>query len=219
MNLDESLTAALKAVEDFGPRSSKKLIPIHGFIAYELEKIFQKDNYNIHYNVGNSKINSEDTVVGLLYPKDIDITIIRKIDRKIILCIGLKFVLNNFKQNANNYIETMMGETANIQLKGIPYGHISFLQNTYEYFKKDGTKRENDEILNDKDIIKYINLMSLPKEQVVKPFAMAIHFLMNDFGIARSFLNESQFSENIIQHLKTDLSLQNFFIEANKLVC
>lgn len=59
-------------------------------------------------------------VKGKYYDKDIDITVTK--DNKPVMCIGIKFITSNYKQNTNNYFENMMGETANIQaLKNLPY--------------------------------------------------------------------------------------------------
>ena len=98
-------------------------------------------------------------VTGKYYPKDIDITITQ--NDKPVLCLGIKFVTSNYKQNANNYFENMMGETANIQALGdLPYAQMIILRHETPYYEKnDAANPAKIEIVNDKDIQKYLNLV------------------------------------------------------------
>ena len=151
----------IKAVEQsfkmyklYGARSTAKLKPIHKFIAETLAKIFGKD-FELHF-MGDE--NKEMTVAGKYYPKDIDITISR--NKEPVFCLGIKFVTSNYKQNANNYFENMMGETANIQATQLPYAQFIILRHETPYYKKNETEIPSKiEIINDKDISKYLKLM------------------------------------------------------------
>ena len=105
----EAVEQSFKIYKLHGARSTAKLKPIHKFIAETLAKIFGKD-YELHFIDDENK---EMTVAGKYYPKDIDITISK--NKEPIFCLGIKFVTSNYKQNANNYFENMLGETANIQ--------------------------------------------------------------------------------------------------------
>jgi hypothetical protein len=69
----------------------------------------------------------EATVQGKYYPKDIDIAVMK--DDKAIFCLSIKFITSNYKQNANNYFENIMGETANIQANQIPYVNRNAFRN------------------------------------------------------------------------------------------
>lgn len=45
-------------------------------------------------------------------------------NRKVAAGIGVKFVMQNYFQNSNNYFENILGETAHIRSKRIPYFQI-----------------------------------------------------------------------------------------------
>jgi hypothetical protein len=143
-----------------GARSTAKLKPIHQYIADVLQTIWGND-FEIHYmGMGNRKPKSREiSVDGKYYPKQIDITVTHH--NKPVFCLGIKFVTSNYKQNANNYFENMMGETANIQALGdLPYAHLIILRHETPYYKKNETKTPKKiEIINDKDIQKYLNLI------------------------------------------------------------
>lgn len=105
----KAIEQSFKAYKEKGARSTAKLKPIHKFVAETLAKIWG-NTFEIKY-MGDTA--SEATVEGKYYPKDIDITVLE--GEKPVFCLGIKFVTSNYKQNANNYFENMMGETANIQ--------------------------------------------------------------------------------------------------------
>jgi hypothetical protein len=148
--LIKALEASFKAYKDYGARSTAKLKPLHKFLADTLRKVFGK-NYSIHFLGEESK---EMTVEGKYYPKDIDITVAQ--GEKPVFCLGIKFVTSNYKQNANNYFENMMGETANIQAIGnLPYAQLIILRHETPYYLKNETETPSKiEIINDKDIAK-----------------------------------------------------------------
>jgi hypothetical protein len=151
----------IKAVEQsfkmyklHGARSTAKLKPIHKFVANTLTDIFGK-TYKLHFIGDETK---EMTVEGKYYPKDIDITVSK--NDKPVFCLGIKFVTSNYKQNANNYFENMMGETANIQATQLSYAQFIILRRETPYYEKNETEIPSKiEIGNDKDISKYLNLM------------------------------------------------------------
>jgi hypothetical protein len=72
----------------------------------------------------------------------VDITIFK--DKKPIAGIGVKFVMQNYSQNSNNYFENMLGETANIRGCKIPYFQIFIIPDKIPYYndKKIITKWE-----------------------------------------------------------------------------
>jgi len=154
----KALSQSFKNCLECGARSTEKLKPIHLFLAKTLQDIFGK-SYETHYLGENSK---ELTVEGKYYPKDIDMTVTH--NEKPVFCLGLKFVTSNYKQNANNYFEGMMGETANIQRQNIPYAQVIVLRYETPYYKK-GLDEQKDktpskiEVINQKDLSKYVNLV------------------------------------------------------------
>lgn len=171
-NFLTALSQSFKNYLVYGARSTEKLKPIHSFLAGTLQNIFGQ-GYEIHYLGKNSK---EFTVEGKYYPKNIDITVTN--NKKPIFCLGLKFVTSNYKQNANNYFENMMGETANIQRQNIPYAQVIVLRYETPYYEKDLNSQKNKvpskvETLNEKDLSKYVKL-AFDTQQAHKPFAIGI---------------------------------------------
>ncbi|CDN32343.1 hypothetical protein BN938_2271 [Mucinivorans hirudinis] len=150
---EEDLLGAIKEsflqYLEFGERSTKKLKPLHGYIGKIAQSIWGEDfEYNYISNEvfeetyiahGQSKTRTirqkEKKVKGKYYNKTIDICVTDK--GKPVCCIGVKFVTSNFKQNANNYFEQMMGKAANIQRISIPYYQIVIFRDPIPYFKKD----------------------------------------------------------------------------------
>jgi hypothetical protein len=206
----------IKAVEQsfrmykiHGARSTEKLKPLHKFIAETLSKIFGK-GFELHF-IGND--NKEMTVTGKYYPKDIDITVSKK--EKPVFCLGIKFVTSNYKQNANNYFENMMGETANIQATQIPYAQLIILRHKTPYYKKNETELPSKiEIVNDKDIEKYLKLI-YDQPQAHRPNYLGIQLIDIDEKTGKVFTTnlEKEFSIEISKLLKAKLSLSNFFNE------
>lgn len=120
-NFIKAISQSFKKYIEHGSRSTEKLKPIHNFVAQTLQTIFGED-YELHV-MGDD--NKEMKVEGKYYDKDIDVTVTK--DNKPVVCLGIKFVTSNYKQNANNYFENMMGETANIQArKDLPYYQLIY---------------------------------------------------------------------------------------------
>jgi len=209
----KALSQSFKNYLEFGARSTEKLKPIHLFLANTLQNIFGKD-YETHYLGENSK---ELTVEGKYYPKDIDITVTH--NEKPIFCLGFKFVTSNYKQNANNFFEAMMGETANIQRQNIPYAQIIVLRHETPYYKK-GLEKQKDkkplkiEIINQKDLAKYVNLV-FDTQQAHRPFAIGILLVeINETTCEVKKINlNSVFDSNFVEVLETKVSVFNLFQE------
>jgi hypothetical protein len=192
-----------------GARSTMKLKPIHKFVADTLIAVFGR-GYNLHF-MGDD--NKEMTVEGKYYPKDIDITVSK--NNLPVFCLGIKFVTSNYKQNANNYFENMMGETANIQATQIPYAQLIILRYETPYYKKNETEiSSKTEIVNDKDISKYLKLM-YDQPQAHRPNYLGIQLINIDEKTGRVMMTDldKSFSQTMAKFLKTKLSLFNFFNE------
>ena len=202
----------LKAIQDsynnyllHGARSTKKMLPLSELIGKYLVTIFGED-YQINY-LGN-KIN-EKKVAGKYYDKNIDITVSK--NNKAMFCIGLKFITSNFKQNANNYFETMLGETANVQASDQhPYAHLIILRTKTPYLKKDKTV-DKIEIINNKDIEKYLNLV-LDIRQTHIPFSIGIIFIdIDEKTNVCNLVNPNEIKNLNVDLFNKKLSLHNFF--------
>jgi len=204
----KALELSFKAYKEKGARSTAKLKPIHKFVAETLAKIWGKD-FEICYMGDDSK---EKTVEGKYYPKDIDITILDA--GKPIFCLGIKFVTSNYKQNANNYFEGMMGETANIQAVGnLPYAQLIILRDKTPYYKKNETEIPSKiEIVNDKDIAKYLKL-NFDVPQAHRPNYIGISLInINEKTGKVSLTNlEKSFSKETAKLLSKTLSVNTFF--------
>ena len=168
----KSISNSFSKYKEFGARSTQKLYPIHKYVTDILKQIWGKE-YE-YFSMGDGS--KEAKVDGKYYPKDIDIAVMK--DEKAILCLGIKFITSNYKQNANNYFENMMGETANIQANQIPYVHLIVMRYETPYYKKnDADNPSKIEIISKKDIQKYLNLI-YDTPQAHRPSDLCI-FLVN----------------------------------------
>lgn len=193
-----------------GARSPKKLIPIHKFLSETiLGKL--KNGYLIKsLGIGDGK---EATIDGKYYPKDLDIAIFKK--NKIVATVSFKFVTSNYQQNANNYFENLMGETANIRRQNIGFAHFLVLRGHTPYYSKNKGnlrgKEKKIEVISEKHLQKYIKLfndMDFPH----KPDLMGICLL--DFGQNKKAklvnLDRFDFSKRTKQLLRNEFSLNKF---------
>lgn len=135
--------------------------------------------------------------------------------------ISVKFIASNFKQNANNYFEHLMGETANLRRAGVGFGYFMVLPEVVPYFKKDGTVAHS-EIIGNKHLQKYVNL-DQDDDYPHKPEVMGIVIislptnLQNADEITLTNLQDMQVSEEIKNALR-EFSLPNFIHHMKALV-
>lgn len=199
----QSIREAFDNYNKFGKRSAKKVSPIHNYIANVLSDIFGEG-----YEVYCADRNNEFKVEGKYYNKNIDITVVK--DSNPIFCIGVKFITSNFKQNANNYFESMVGETANIQTKdNIPYAHLIIFRRETPYFDNAGNIKKV-EVISDKDMTKYIKLM-FDSNHFHKPFGIGICLVEEIDGLMDESNYHDHFSENVAKILNTTLSNKRMF--------
>lgn len=193
-----------------GARSNKKLIPIHKFLS-EIILGKLKKGYSIKsLGIGDGK---EATVNGKYYPKDLDVAIFK--NDKIIATVSFKFVTSNYQQNANNYFENLMGETANIRRQNIGFAHFLVLRGHTPYYSKNKEnlrgKEKRIEVISEKHLQKYIKLfndMDFPH----KPDLMGICLIDFDKDKKAKFidLDDFDFSKETKKLLKNDFSLNKF---------
>ena len=117
-----------------GSRSNEKLKILHGGIAKDLQNRLGNDYQICSLGIGNGK---EVKLNGRYTEKVVDITI--KKAGKSVAGIGVKFIMQNYSQNSNNYFENMLGETANIRCANIPYFQIFIIPDILPYFEDGGT--------------------------------------------------------------------------------
>ena len=114
-------------------RSTKKLVPLHGAIASDIKERLGKEYEIQSQGFAHGK---EGVIKGRYMPKKVDITINR--NGKPIGGIAVKFVMQNYSQNDNNYFESMLGETANIRSARCPYFQIFIIPDTLPYYTNGG---------------------------------------------------------------------------------
>lgn len=125
---------SFKKFLETGSRSNEKLKILHGAIAKDLRQRLGTGFSVCSLGIGDSK---EMKLEGRYIEKAVDITILR--NENPIAGIGVKFVMQNYSQNSNNYFENMLGETANIRCANIPYFQIFIIPDKLPYYKNDGS--------------------------------------------------------------------------------
>lgn len=135
-------------------RSTAKLKPLHGAIALDLAQRLGK-GYKIWaqgYAEGKEK-----KIKGRYIHKMVDITIEDTRTNQPIAGIAIKFVMQNYSQNSNNYFENMLGETANIRTANCLYFQVLIILDRLPYYQNSG-KLTKWETFTDNHIKKYITL-------------------------------------------------------------
>lgn len=124
-------------------RSTAKLKPLHGAIAQDIAKRLG-DEYKI-WSQGYDE-DKEIKINGRYIDKNVDITIVNKQTERPVAGIAIKFVMQNYSQNSNNYFENMLGETANIRTANCPYFQIFIILDKLPYYQKNGTIKKWEKI-------------------------------------------------------------------------
>lgn len=126
-------------------RSTAKLKPLHGAIARDVANKLGEDYIVKSQGYDDDR---EGTISGRYIDKKVDITIVQKRTRKPIAGIAVKFVMQNYSQNSNNYFENMLGETANIRTAMCPYFQIFIILDKLPYYDKNGAIKKWEEFTN-----------------------------------------------------------------------
>ena len=115
-------------------RSTHKLKPLHGAIASDLAMRLGAEYQVKSQGYGEDK---EGIISGRYVDKNVDILVSKRASGDVVAGLAVKFVMQNYSQNSNNYFENMLGETANIRAKGYPYFQIFIILDRLPYYKKD----------------------------------------------------------------------------------
>ena len=185
---------SFKKFLETGSRSNEKLKILHGAIANDLKKRLG-GSYSIQsLGIGNGK---EMKIEGRYIDKAVDITILKK--TKPIAGIGVKFVMQNYSQNSNNYFENMLGETANIRCANIPYFQIFIIPDKIPYYKNDGTFQKWEEF-TEHNSAKYLTLSNDDIQTSIhtptKTLLFVIHLPEIEGEIRNKDEYASEYSEN-----------------------
>lgn len=172
---EEALKNSHLDLLEFGPRSNKKLIYPHKWIKETIRKNL-KGNYELHSldPVSNSR---EETVKGLFYDKNVDITI--KKHEEVLGAVSFKFVASNYSQNSNNYFENLLGECYNIQANKIPFCHIFVVRKKIPYYDKEKNVKRY-ESLTEHNLDKYLKLIDIKNDAVPSKIAISIVDIQGD---------------------------------------
>lgn len=135
-------------------RSTAKLKPLHGAIARDLAEILGPNYIIKSQGYGDDR---EASIQGRYVDKMVDITVKERRTGKAVAGVAVKFVMQNYSQNSNNYFENMLGETANIRTAHCPYFQIFIILDKLPYYKKGGELQKWEEF-TDHNIEKYCKL-------------------------------------------------------------
>lgn len=124
----------LAFLESRTSRSTQKLRPLHGALAEDLSKRLGGAYEIVSLGYGNEK---EARIAGRYFDKKVDITILKQ--GVPVAGIAVKFVMQNYSQNSNNYFENMLGETANIRSNRYPYFQIFIVLEKIPYYESKTT--------------------------------------------------------------------------------
>ena len=109
---------------------------MHGAIAQDLLNKLGDDYGILSQGILNEKgKDPEGKIQGRYIEKNVDITITK--DGNSIAGVGVKFIMQNYSQNSNNYFENMLGETANIRCNRCPYFQIFIILDKLPYYNKE----------------------------------------------------------------------------------
>ena len=119
----------------------------------ELSRTLRDPGYTF---VGKSLAStSEARVQGEYYSKAVDVLVRRA--EETLAVVSIKFVMSNYWQNAVNYFEQQLGETANLRRQNLVYGNLLFLPNPIPYRLRSGATTKLEQ-LRDRDIERYARL-------------------------------------------------------------
>lgn len=136
MNNTELLNTLKQAFRIFlmsGSRSNQKLYVLHSKIANDILSLLPSDYSCKSLGIDDNK---ESEIKGRYYDKKVDITFYK--NGKSIAGLGVKMIMQNYSQNANNYFENMLGETANLRSNRIPYFQVFIIPDKLPYYNSNG---------------------------------------------------------------------------------
>ena len=188
-----------------GSRSNAKLKILHGRIAEDLA-VRLGSNYEIK-SLGFAD-NKEGKIQGSYINKNVDVTIYK--DSKPIAGIGVKFVMQNYAQNSNNYFENMLGETANIRSNNIPYFQIFIIPEKLPYYENNGNIKRW-ETFDQNYIHKYI---ILSKDNIDTSIHTPIKTLIYVLNFTKIEL-EIKTKDNYIKHYQDSNTLNIIISDTN----
>lgn len=126
-------TSFNRFIESKAFRSTAKLKPLHGRIAEDLATKLGECYKIWSQGYGEDR---EKEMKGRYMDKKVDIVVQDVKSGKDVAGVGVKFVMQNYSQNSNNYFESMLGETANLRTAGYPYFQVFIILNELPHYKR-----------------------------------------------------------------------------------
>lgn len=159
-----------------GKTSPERIKPFHSFIAKILQYKLGTD-YEIFasgYSYGR-----EAKLQSAFGEKNVDICV--KKDGKVLGAIAFKLMSNNFKQNLNNFSESLLGESIQMRELKLPYAFCYLIPEKAMYLTKNNTFKKIDK-LTQKDLEKYFKMINDPsyKQRTPDSLFIGVHKLFDD---------------------------------------
>ncbi len=186
-----------------GSRSNEKLKILHGAIARDL---LQRLGSGYHINSLGINDGREGNITGRYIDKKVDITIFHRYE--VVAGIGVKFVMQNYSQNSNNYFENMLGETANIRCSNIPYFQIFIIPEKLPYYKNNGDFQKW-EIFTNHNARKYLKLSEDNTEVSVHTPSKTLLFVINLPSMRHDPEDKEEYNDYYRQMPTIPISLSN----------
>lgn len=169
----DMLTTSKQAQSEFGPRSSKKLVPIHGFLAQAFIHKLEPHGISVmSKGVGNGR---EGVLKHLYGSKNVDLYFYDSISGNPYGSVEIKQAISSVSKNSNNTHENIVGATSIIREAGYVAGLAMFvplLAPVYDKYKN----IKGIDILSDKEVDKWRILnerkevtLSAPSEMLYMP--------------------------------------------------
>lgn len=171
--IEKGIQEAISEYYKNGPRSNKKLIPLHSAISNQIRA--RLEEYGCEgscYSLPGKEI----TVQGQYYKKRVDICV--KKGNVVLGVVSIKFVMSNYAQNANNYFENAVGELYNMNRRGIlqwyvliafdeiPYYDVNKEIKRYEKINKESCERYN--ILKQDKLLDCLSIMIVSNGKILE---------------------------------------------------
>ena len=118
-------------IESKTSRSPAKLKPLHGRIAKDLVTKLGEGYKIWSQGYGEGK---EKKMAGRYMNKMVDIVIQNTETEEDVAGVAIKFVMQNYSQNSNNYFESMLGETVNLRSAGFRYFQVFVILDELPYY-------------------------------------------------------------------------------------
>ncbi len=214
----DALQRTYQAYVTHGARSPEKLKILHGWIRNELTDILG-DEYIIMSLSEIPNISEQKQVQGRYYAKNVNISVSKNnIDVGI---INVSFVNSNFRQNAGNYFENQLGETANLRSNDIIFGRLFCITEPIPYYNNNNRWLRN-ETIKDTDIQKY-NRLATDRAQLHAPDILGFCIAKVDLPnrVITGWATEQDLQEMDVDNYKIisdEMDIRSFFTNFAKKV-